>query len=72
VKFCSRGSFAARLLILAALMATRSVCAAAPEEVTFASNGFELHGFIYRPEGQGPFPAVLYNHGSERRPGSKP
>jgi len=72
VKFCSRGSFAARLLILAALMLPRSVCAAAPEEVTFASNGFELHGFIYRPEGQGPFPAVLYNHGSERRPGSKP
>ena len=30
VKFCSRGSFAARLLILAVLILTRSVCAATP------------------------------------------
>jgi len=30
-----------------------------------------LHGFIYRPQGSAPFPAVLYNHGSERKPGSK-
>jgi len=31
-----------------------------------------LHGFLYRPEGSGPFPAVLYNHGSEWQPGWKP
>ena len=72
MRFFSQSNYAARLLVLAMLVLTCSVCAAAPEEVTFASNGFELHGFIYRPEGQGPFPAVLYNHGSERRPGSKP
>jgi len=40
----------------------------APVEVTFSSGGLVLHGFLYKPEGPGPFPAVLWNHGSERRP----
>jgi dipeptidyl aminopeptidase/acylaminoacyl peptidase len=34
------------------------------EVVTFSSGDLELHGLLYRPTGQGPFPAVLYNHGS--------
>ena len=46
--------------------------AAQPEEVTFPSGKLVLRGFIYKPEGSGPFPAVLYNHGSERKPGWKP
>ena len=44
----------------------------APVEVTFSSGGLALHGFLYKPEGKGPFPAVLWNHGSERRPGWLP
>lgn len=43
-----------------------------PVEVAFPSGNLILHGFIYKPEGQGPFPAVLWNHGSERRPGWLP
>jgi carboxymethylenebutenolidase len=43
-----------------------------PVEVTFTSGKFVLHGFIYKPEGKGPFPALLWNHGSERRPGWLP
>jgi carboxymethylenebutenolidase len=43
-----------------------------PVEVTFSSGNLVLHGFLYKPEGQGPFPAVLWNHGSERRPGWLP
>jgi dienelactone hydrolase len=43
-----------------------------PREVTFSSSGLVLHGFLYKPEGQGPFPAVLWNHGSEKRPGWLP
>jgi dipeptidyl aminopeptidase/acylaminoacyl peptidase len=43
-----------------------------PVEVTFASGNLVLHGFIYKPDGKGPFPAVLWNHGSERRPGWLP
>jgi carboxymethylenebutenolidase len=43
--------------------------------VTFrAADGAELHGYFYLPAGQGPgpFPAVLWNHGSERMPGWQP
>src|SRR6202167_5410019 len=32
--------------------------------VTFPSGDITLHGVVYRPEGKGPFPAVVYNHGS--------
>jgi len=46
--------------------------AAQPEEVTFPSGKLVLHGFLYRPQGNGPFPAILYNHGSEEKPGTKP
>lgn len=34
------------------------------EVVAFPSGELELHGVVYRPKGPGPFPAVLYNHGS--------
>jgi carboxymethylenebutenolidase len=44
----------------------------APVEVTFSSGSRVLHGFLYKPEGRGPFPAILWNHGSERRPGWLP
>jgi carboxymethylenebutenolidase len=40
--------------------------------VSFTSSGATLYGFLYVPEGKGPFPAVLWNHGSERRPGWQP
>ena len=43
-----------------------------PSEVTFASGKLTLHGFIYKPKGDGPIPALLWNHGSERRPGWLP
>jgi dienelactone hydrolase len=34
------------------------------EVVSFPSGDRTLHGVVYRPAGTGPFPAVLYNHGS--------
>src|SRR6202166_5298093 len=37
---------------------------AATETVTFPSGEITLHGVLYKPEGTGPFPAVIYNHGS--------
>jgi carboxymethylenebutenolidase len=43
-----------------------------PLEVTFSSGNLVLHGFLYKPEGQGPFSSILWNHGSERRPGWLP
>jgi carboxymethylenebutenolidase len=44
---------------------------APPAFVAFPSGPRTLHGFLYRPSGDGPFPAVVYNHGSERSPGEK-
>src|SRR5580704_10435839 len=49
-----------------------SVAQSKPEEVVFPIGGRELHGFLWKPEGTGPFPAVLWNHGSEKLPGSQP
>ena len=43
-----------------------------PQEVTFQSGKLLLHGFLYKPNGPGPFPAVLWNHGSEKLPGWQP
>ena len=36
----------------------------AADDVTFPSGNITLHGVVYRPAGKGPFPAVVYNHGS--------
>jgi carboxymethylenebutenolidase len=58
-------------LLLLFLKAT-VLAAAQPEEVTFPGGELVLHGFLYRPRGNGSFPAVLYNHGSEEKPGTKP
>src|SRR5215831_17439651 len=58
-------------LVLLLLKAT-VLSAAEPEEVTFPSGKLVLHGFLYRPLGNGPFPAILYNHGSEQNPSWKP
>lgn len=40
--------------------------------VQFPGESSTLGGFIWKPAGDGPFPAVLYNHGSEQLPGWKP
>ena len=38
----------------------------ASEIVSFPSGDLTLRGLLFRPEGTGPFPAVLFNHGSGR------
>src|SRR4051812_27195364 len=45
-------------------LARDPVPSVAPEEVTFQSGDLALRGVVYKPAGPGPFPAVLYNHGS--------
>jgi carboxymethylenebutenolidase len=44
----------------------------ARQAVTFDAGGHELRGILFRPQGDGPFPAVIWNHGSEKSPGSGP
>jgi dienelactone hydrolase len=40
------------------------------QHVAFPSGDLTLAGYLYRPTGSGPFPAVLWNHGSEPDPGA--
>ncbi len=54
-----------RTLLTAALIAMCSVKPlSAAETIAFKSGDKVLHGLLYKPAGSGPFPAVLYNHGS--------
>jgi dienelactone hydrolase len=36
----------------------------AAEEVSFSNGTVQLKGVLYKPEGTGPFPVLLFNHGS--------
>jgi len=39
------------------------------ERITFKSGDLTLVGYLFKPTGDGPFPAVVWNHGSEPNPG---
>lgn len=55
-------------IALAALVATpaRSQPRPAPDTVVVRSGTLRLRALVWRPTGAGPFPAVLFNHGSGR------
>jgi dipeptidyl aminopeptidase/acylaminoacyl peptidase len=40
----------------------------AGEQVRIPSDGLMLRGWLLKPTGSGPFPAIVYNHGSVRDP----
>lgn len=42
------------------------------QRVTFRSGDLNLVGYLFKPDGPGPFPAVVWNHGSEKNPGGGP
>jgi carboxymethylenebutenolidase len=53
--------------LLALLLANLSICQAQQEQhkvVDIASGELRLKAFLWKPAGPGPFPAVLFNHGS--------
>ena len=54
---------------LTALIVAAALCgpaaAAAPEPVEIAAEGVKLKGFVYRPAGHGPFPAIVALHNCE-------
>ena len=68
---------------IAACMSILALGAAAPawheqatplakQRVAFKSGTLTLAGFLFKPEGSGPFPALIWNHGSEPNPGGSP
>jgi len=61
------------LLVSALVMAAAVPTVASPgKRVTFQSDGNSLVGYLYQPEGEGPWPALIWNHGSEENPGAGP
>src|SRR5262245_53788086 len=40
------------------------------QQVKFKSGQLTLVGVVYKPDGSGSFPTVIWNHGSEKMPGS--
>jgi dienelactone hydrolase len=74
---CDRGASSARGATPAASSAPppfaerSSVPIGDPTVVAFSSGALTLHGFLFRPPGVGPFPAIVFNHGSEPLPGPK-
>jgi carboxymethylenebutenolidase len=52
---------------------SRVTATAAPivkQRVLFKNGPLVLEGFLFKPQGTGPFPAVVWNHGSEKNPGA--
>lgn len=43
-----------------------------PHEIVITPGPPRLVGYVYRPDGPGPFPAIVYNHGSEPDPDNPP
>ena len=42
------------------------------QRIVFKSGDLNLVGYLFKPDGPGPFPAVVWNHGSEKNPGGGP
>src|SRR6185312_10485777 len=40
------------------------------QRVWFTDGPLVLEGYLFKPAGAGPFPVVLWNHGSEKNPGA--
>jgi carboxymethylenebutenolidase len=59
-----------RVLVLAVVAAAGfpvpayGQASAAPDTVVVASGALRLRALLWRPDGRGPFPAILFNHGS--------
>jgi dienelactone hydrolase len=57
-------SFVALICLLTGCAARAAESFSAPEIVHFQNQGISLAGELFKPKGEGPFPAILYNHGS--------
>src|SRR5215831_13763242 len=60
-----------RVFLLAVLIQSAAIQAenggvSGPRAVVIRSDAVQLRGLFWRPRGRGPFPAILFNHGSGR------
>jgi carboxymethylenebutenolidase len=65
----------AATIVAAPASAQRDSSGTAPfgkQRVTFKSGELTLVGYFFQPAGRGPFPLVVWNHGSEPNPGGSP
>jgi carboxymethylenebutenolidase len=59
------------LLLCSVFFTTRPASAAdsdKPHEVTIPAGKYQLHGCYWTPDGLGPYPVMIFNHGSEKNP----
>src|SRR5450631_4892704 len=56
----------ALVLLSAFAMTADGQTSGGPETVVVHNGPVTLHGLLWRPQGSGPFPAILLNHGSGR------
>jgi dienelactone hydrolase len=67
-----------RLAIAVAVVVASFALAAAQQppfnkqKITVTSDKLALAAYVYKPDGPGPFPTVIWNHGSEKNPGGGP
>ena len=52
------------VVLVAPIAHAQSAQIVGPDTVSFTSDSLLLRGIIYRPDGKGPFPTILFNHGS--------
>jgi dienelactone hydrolase len=67
--FCRRkrlGQLAALVLTCAVPTTVKGQASGGPETVVVHKGSVTLHALLWRPQGRGPFPGILLNHGSGR------
>src|SRR6266550_6743637 len=63
------------MLIVGLMVPATSVAQSGPfnkQHVTYTNGALTLAGYVYKPDGPGPFPTLVWNHGSEPNPGGGP
>src|SRR5262245_53674040 len=66
---CARRNLRRALAVTGVALAVAVVPRAVPSapryaEVFYASGGLRIQAYLYKPDGDGPFAAVIYSHGS--------
>lgn len=56
--------FLSALICLAAAATSREAAAISYSDVRYPSGALSIEAYLYKPSGDGPFPVVIYNHGS--------